>query len=372
MKMQFPLPTTYQFVQKGKKNPVDVDVEHWIELDFMSVTDAEAPVAARFDKDFPEGVYESGYGHQAKSVPYQRPPSEIRVLEGALYVPLFHYHQFLKNWPVEAQTAEHAPVRVGVDDFLQRFTTGHRAFINVFEEKGLKPRDDGSWAHSCRNLDKIFHLVDGKLPKLHQVEGTVVGTNRAWLERDTQQFTKEIIFINDDAWVKTREPVLRVEMTESSATVEISLFRYSGRFDEKAHVFQLGRLDDCLSHLRENFPSHRVVERFANLDVLMPEVFSSDDELGPIHGAARTLCRTTSRGLRHLTPDQADAWYTIRDLVAGIDEETEESADRLSEALDLYVSASEKAMEPAPAWVKAASERWKWRPVADNGVDLNP
>jgi hypothetical protein len=63
--------------------------------------------------------------------------------------------------------------------------------------------------------------------------------------------------------------------------------------------------------------------------------------------------------------EEADAWYNLRDVLADVRTVTMKTGDEVAAALDYYVNACNKAQVDVPAWVAAASGRWKLRPIIE-------
>lgn len=356
--MQFPCPVAYGVVAKGKKKSETQWVAHWVPLDFVYVNETEAPVVAQFDRDFPDGVFEKGFAPVEVQLPYERPRTQIRMYGGDLYVPLYHCHKQIVNC-VE-KLPELAPVRVGFDNFIQAFAEGNRKLVSNF-------RDSFRFGGE-KNLEHVPKMLADELPNLATIEGTVESGSLQHTVDKLQPYTKDVIFINDDAWVKTAEPVIRVEMQPDSpvAHAHISHGRNDfGTYDLDAHVFRLDRLDDVRCHIAEHFPHLRLFEHFSDLNVRVPEVLTFEDERRPLEGVAFGLLQQRREQIKHMSIEEADAWYNLRDVLADVRTVTMKTGDEVAAALDYYVNACNKAQVDVPAWVAAASGRWKLRPIIE-------
>jgi hypothetical protein len=373
MKMQFPMPVAYSVIPKGKRKPERQWLSHWAELDFVSMSDAEAPVAARVDMDFPDGIFAYGYRQsEYKAVPFDRPVTEVRCFNDELYVPLYHFHEKVASWP--EKSIEDAPVRVSFDNFIERFLVPHRKFATSFQNLDARPSGNRAWTGSGRNLDVIHKVLDDTLPTPANVEGKIERGDPGYEREQLEAFTKEVIFINDDAWVRIWEPTIKVALSKYSetATFSISQERNDMRYEENVHVFRLDRLDDARAHIKDNFPRAEIVEMFGNLHVEYPQAFLFEDEVGPLHASAKKFLQQAQNWMRNMTADEADAWYGLRDVLRTAVRPTEDTANQVVRATDLLMEVRRRENHDVPVWLKAATERWKMRPIRVQGVDQAP
>jgi hypothetical protein len=373
MKMQFPMPVSYMVIPKGKRKSERQWLGHWAELDFTSISDAEAPVAARFDMDFPDGVFAYGYRQsEYKAVPFHRPVTEIRTFNGDLYVPLYHYHGNIGQWP--EKPLEDAPVRVSFDNFIERFVASHRKFVTSFQDLDARPSGNRIWTGSGRNLDVIHKVIDDSLPTPATVEGKIERGDPGHELQQLQAFTKEVIFINNDAWVRIWEPTIKVELSKyaETATFSISQERNDLRYEENVHVFRLDRLADAQAHIKDNFPRAEIVEMFGDLSVSYPQVFLFEDEVGPLHASAKKFLQQAQNWMRNMSADEADAWYGLRDALKAVVRPTEETADQVVQATEMLMAVRWRENHDVPVWLKAATERWKMRPIRVYDEDNAP
>lgn len=377
-KIQFPAPTEVSFVPEGKRSPTSVTVEHWVDVEFLDVDETEAPIVARVDKDFPDGVFANSYKTTTAKVPYERPKTSIRVHAGEFYVPLYSYDRTMERLKGESAAAEgFEPERAGVDNFLRGYAE-NRSNVSVFQPLHGIPGNLGWLAYS--SLKEIPKQLRDELPKIGNLNGKIGESNRAFIEDQVGQMVGSLILINGEFWVKIVEPTVTAVINEANGTAKVDLARFSnfdGRYDENYHSFRLDRLNDCLAHVAENFPQNRITMCFGELEVLMPEALRYEDELQPIHGAAIKVVDYSKPLLDRMGTLQALAWYDLRDAVEPYrqigDEEkplvSEVTGEKVATALAAFNEASVTGVDVKPySFALAAVERWKWRPQRERGM----
>jgi hypothetical protein len=111
---------------------------------------------------------------------------------------------------------------------------------------------------------------------------------------------------------------------------------------------------------------------FGNLHVEYPQAFLFEDEVGPLHASAKKFLQQAQNWMRNMTADEADAWYGLRDVLRTAVRPTEDTANQVVRATDLLMEVRRRENHDVPVWLKAATERWKMRPIRVQGVDQAP
>jgi hypothetical protein len=382
-KIRFPSPFQVRVVLSGKRKPETVDVEHWVTVDIPDLDETEAPIIAEFDKDFPSGVFEPAYTQQKTSVPFPRPKTEVRVYEGKFYYPLFSYDTKMDMLGGKLNALpELAPERLGIENFITGFYKS-RKNVSAFATCHGLPSEFGFISHSF--LEQVTKQLDGELPTLGSLDGRVEFTAQESVESRVREIEKHFVAINGNIWLLGGEPML-VASVDLNGDAKISLQRRTNkdaRYLEDDHPFRLDRLDDCLAHVSENFGAAKVTVEFSDLTVFLPEVLRFEDELQPLHGAARKVVDRSKDRVEKMDKDQAMAWYDLRDAVESFrpseDDDvpqpvlTEENAEEVAQTLDLFNQASRDCVDTKPyKFALAAVERWKMRPAMDRTSVVTP
>ncbi len=382
-KIRFPAPYEVEYVPIGKRNAVKAFVENWITLDIPDVDETTAMVVASFDKDFPDGVFETGYTNQKTVVAFSRPRTEVRVHDDQFYYPLFSYNtEIAKNGGLTS-LQEYVPERLGIENFITGFS-GSRRNVSAFGTCHGLPTKGLFINH--RFITQITKQLADELPTLETLPGVVERTDQVSIENCYRELESYLISINGDIWILGDEPMIVAHVGHLGA--EIKLQRRTtadARYYEEDHPFRLDRLEDCLAHVAENFPAHDIDLQFGNLEVVLPEVLRFEDELQPLHGAARKVVDLSEGRVMNMPYGQAMAWYDLRDAVEPyreIDPEdfdvrepilTEETSEPVFEALKAFNDASKGCLDTKPyAFALAAVERWKLRPTVDRPEVATP
>jgi hypothetical protein len=73
-----------------------------------------------------------------------------------------------------------------------------------------------------------------------------------------------------------------------------------------------------------------------------------------------------------MSADEADAWYGLRDALKAVVRPTEETADQVVQATEMLMAVRWRENHDVPVWLKAATERWKMRPIRVYDEDHAP
>jgi hypothetical protein len=374
-KIRIPMPARAYYVPTGKRNTVESFIEHWVDVDIPDVEETAAPIIATFDRDFPNGVFEPSYTTQKCTVRFPRPVTEVRAYEGRFYIPLYSYDQTMTQLGGELNALpEYAPERAGVDNFLRGFT-GQRRNISTFVSCAGLPTKYGFIDHKF--IREVDSQLAGTIPKLAELDGRVDRTDVADIDRMVKEFDNHLVVIGGELWLRSDEPMLVADVVaERSATIRIQRrTNKDARFLDDSHPFRLDRLDDCIAHIQQNFPDARITTEFGDLRILVPEVLKFEDEIQPLHGAARKAADYAAGMLEKMDRAQAVAWYRLRDAVApfrptedDIASEvlTEANAEVVCELLDAFNTACVGKIDVKPrSFALAAVDRWKLRPAVE-------
>jgi hypothetical protein len=382
-KIRFPSPFQVHIIPPGKRKSERVDVEHWVTVDVPDLDETEAPIIAEFDKDFPSGVFEPGYTQQKTSVPFPRPKTEVRVHGDKFYYPLFSYDTTMEMLGGKLNALpERAPERLGTENFITGFYKS-RKNVSAFATCHGLPSEFGFISHSF--LDQVTKQLDGELPTLGSLEGRIEHTAQEDVEFRVREIEKHLVSINGNLWLLGTEPML-VASIDLNGNAKVSLLRRTNedaRFIEDDHPFRLDRLEDCLAHVAENFSAEKMTVEFSDLKVFLPEFLRFEDELQPLHGAARKVVDRSKDRVEKMEKDQAMAWYDLRDAVEPFRPPenddipqpvlTEENAEAVAQALETFNQASLNAIDTKPyKFALAAVERWKMRPAMDRASVVTP
>lgn len=319
MKARVPVVYSASAVPKGARNPRTYRFGEWIEVEFATPSDLEAPVALHWKAD--------EYGRDGLDGVEQR-----RWYAGMLWEPMVY------------SAANEPNVQVTLEGMLEDTANGHGyanpllSYMSEASEFARRRRDEPLDPAAFRSV--------------------------AWSERDEKIAEAEaraaaIIAVDGKVWIQASEPAYRIRSNLGFRTY-LAVDIVKAEDGEEGDLFRADRFDDMTDHILARHG--READDVRRIQVFVPECIRFDDETPAALKALRQAVSRHHESIAEEPRQTVMAWLDLRDATS--------EAERTRGAEEISA-----AMEAAEAWLAVAPEgasaerlahsvrRWSMRPI---------
>lgn len=360
--INYPIPYTIEAKYGRNRNPQPISIADVLEVYFRNVADTEAPVVMSASMTWKTNGLPGQVPNTWESVEPRNdlnPPVQIRHFNDAFYAPVRKFSRLL-NAPSEIATPADLESPLDLNKALatplsklyvelpqdSRLLLEGQALgrLPTFDDAKIKEITDafdrrGNAVTAAMETIGEYACIDGRLwkklagePRLRFQEGIRI------VERDGEDAAERMMVVDivDDDTIKTH--------------------RIEGGF------FRLDRLDDCIEHIRSNFPTRPILVHFDDLRVEMPEALALNEERGALLSTARNILQMLPRMEFYLSPALIDLSNRLQWEIG----KTKEGGDLgpvigiLEQMPPLMTNHPREAQA-----ITAALDRWQLRPVTD-------